>query len=751
MPPALFSANADPRSTRRVEDRRFLTGAGRYVDDGVGAGALVAAFVRSPHAHAVVVSVDAAAARAVPGVRAVFTGADLAGLGPLPCFMDLKVPLVVPPRYALARNRVRHQGEAVALVIAETAHAAQDGVEAVAVEYDVLPAAVDAVEGGPAIWDEAPGNVAFRFRRGDAEAVAGVLAGAAHVVELELVNNRIAAVALEPRTVVASFADARWLLELSGASVHVIRRELAAVLGVGEDALDVTCPDVGGGFGMKNVTYPEYAALLFAARAVGAPVRWVASRLEEFSTGVHGRANRTRARLGLDADGGFVGLAVETVSDLGAYVSTGGPGSSTIAPATAMGGLYAVPAISMAVTGVFTNTVPIDAYRGAGKPEANYIIERLIDVAARRLGMDRVALRRRNLIAAFPHVTAMGLTIDCGDFVGNLDRALAAADHAGFAGRRTAAAARGRLRGLGVAYFLETSRGPVNEEGWVRFPAGGGIDVAVGTQSNGQGHETSFVELVAGRLGVDRARVRFVQGDTREVPRGGGHGGARSLHMGGTALVMAADDVLRKAAPLAAGMLQASDVAFVDGAFRAGAGAVTVAEVAAAFPGAIDGHGDNKCDVFTFPNGCHVAEVEVDAETGSVTLVRYVAVDDYGILLNPLLTEGQVQGGIVQGIGQALCEGVAYDGDGQLVSATFMDYAIPLAEGVPWVEVGMVELATAANPLGSKGSGQAGAIGAPQTVMNAVMDALGVEHLDMPATAGRVWGALRQSGVVRAR
>ncbi|WP_158266807.1 xanthine dehydrogenase family protein molybdopterin-binding subunit [Alsobacter soli] len=766
-PPAAIPA--DHRSERRREDERFLTGQGRYLDDDPPEGCLFAAVLRSPHGHARILSVDVAAATESPGVRAVLTGEHWAadGLGALPCFMSLgpDAPLVVPPRPPLGYERVRHVGDPVALVVAESRQAAQDALELIVVDYEVEPAVTDmrraVAEGAPQVWPEAPGNQAFRYRRGDPDSAAAAMAGAAHVVELELVNNRIAAAALEPRGATGSWdaSSGRWLLRISGASVHQIRRELAeGVFRVPLAAIDVVCPDVGGGFGMKNVTYPEYALVLWAAKRLGAPVHWTAERIEDFTAGVHARDNLTTARLGLDAEGRFLALQVETLVNLGAYVSSLGPGPATTAATPAMGGLYDIPAVSMDVRGVFTNTAPVDAYRGAGKPEANFLIERLVDLAAARLGLDAVELRRRNLMRSFPHRNAMGAVIDCGAPLANLDRALLAADHAGFPARRSASEAQGRLRGLGVGCFLETSRGQPNEEAWLRVRSDGSMELAIGTQSNGQGHETSFVRLAADRLGVPAETLRLVQGDTRVVPRGGGHGGARSLHMGGGAIVLAVEDLVAKAREHAARLTQAApaDVSFEGGAcvIRSHGGPerrMELAEIAAALAPeeALEGHGHHLCDAYTFPNGCHVAEVEVDPETGAVALLSYVAVDDYGRLVNPLLTEGQLHGGVAQGVGQALMEEARYEDEtGQMLAATFMDYQAPRAADLPPFAVTFVEIPTNANPIGAKGVGQAGAIAAPHTVINAVLDALrplGVTHLDMPATPERVWSAIRRA------
>ncbi len=772
----IIHAAGDERSIRRLEDERFLTGRGRYLDDAPAQGQLALAVLRSPHAHAAILSIDTRAAAAAPGVSAVLTAADLdaAGIGPLPCSvtLDPSASLMAPERLPLCRDRVRHVGDLVACVVAESRALALEALDLIAVDYDVLPAVTDLRRAGETgateIWDEAPGNIAFRYRRGDEAATQAAFARAAHVVALDIVNNRVAAMALEPRAALGSYdpETGRYLLEVSGASVHHIRRELAeSVLRIPLDQLDVVTPDVGGGFGMKNVPYPEYALVLFAARRLGRPVRWLAERIEDFTSGAHARDNLTRGRLALDAEGRFLAVAVETTANMGAYLSSLGPGPATNATASATGGLYAIPTMTLAVDGVFTNTAPVDAYRGAGKPEANYLIERLIDVAAARLGLDPIALRRKNLIAATPYRTPMGFTIDSGDFSGNLDRALAAADYAGFEARRAEAAQHGRMRGFGLSCFLETSRYTPNEEAWLRLEPDGVIEIAVGSHSNGQGHETSFVQLAAERLGLPLERFRYVQGDTRRVPRGGGHGGARSLHLGGTAVLMAADALLETARPLAARLLQAApeDVGYEAGTFFAPAASsptggarrsIALTEIAGALgrsgPGAIvEGHAENVCDLYTFANGCHTCEVEVDPDTGEVRLLSYTAVDDYGNLVNPLLTEGQIHGGIAQGVGQALMEHAVYDPEsGQLLSATLMDYAVPRGADLPRLDIGFVEIPTAANPMGVKGAGQAGAIAAPAAVMNAMMNALkplGVEHIDMPATPERVWRSIRDA------
>jgi carbon-monoxide dehydrogenase large subunit len=765
------------RSLRRLEDTRFLTGQGRFVDDIDVPSRLHGIVLRSPHGHALIDGIDTAAASGMPGVRGVFTAADLDRdcIGPLPCIAQVATvdPMIVPPRRALARERARHIGDPVAFVVADTADQARDAAERVSVSYRPLPAVVDAAEalaaGASLVWDEAPGNLSYRFERGDKAAFAAAFAAAAHVINIELVNNRLVVAPIEPRAAIGRYDAAadRFELLLTGQGVHSLRRQLAdAVFHIPPERITVRVPDVGGGFGVKNFLYPEWVLVLWAARRLRRPVKWIADRGEEFVSSAQGRDNHTRGRLALDEDGRFLALEVDTVANLGAYLSTNGPGSSTNSPASAMGGVYDIPAVFMAVRGVFSNTVPIDAYRGAGKPEANYLIERLVDLAARRLALDPVALRRRNLISRFPYRSGLGVTIDCGRFTANLDEMAQRVLSEGFATRRRAAAERGRLRGLGIACFLETSRGTPGERAEIRFEPDGHIALVLGTQSNGQGHETSYAQIAADLLGLPLAAFRFVQADTDLVKSGNGHGGARSMHMGGTALYLAAQMVLSKGRALAAHLLQADtgDVGFSAGRFTVGRGErgidlLALAEAAqdpANLPDGItpglDADAYNDSDVFTFPNGCHAAEIEIDPETGRATLERYAAIDDYGRLINPLLTIGQVQGGLAQGIGQALFEHTVYDdGSGQLLSGSFMDYALPRADDLPLLDVTLAELPTAVNPLGVKGAGQAGCMAAPQTIINAILDALaplGVEHIDMPATPERVWRAIRATAAV---
>ena len=759
------------QSLRRLEDVRFLTGRGRFVEDIDVPGQAWMQVVRSPHAHATIKHLDTAAARGVPGVLGVFTATDLADLGPLPCTVPVAsvAPMIVPPRHALAADRVRHVGDPVAFVVAETRSGARDAAELVVVDWQVLPSVVDApaaLEAGAAqLWDQAPGNLSYRFQKGDQSAVLAAIAGANHVVELELVNNRLVISALEPRGAIARHDSDGFHLLFSGAGVHALQSQLAdSVFHVPAEQMHVACPDVGGGFGVKNALYPEWVMQLWAARALGRPIRWMSERAEDFITTAQGRDNATRARLALDAEGRFLALDVSTVANLGAYLSSGGPGSSTNAPANAMGSGYVIPAIFMDVHGVFTNTVPIDAYRGAGKPEVNYMIERLIDEAARRCGFDAIELRRRNLVTEFPYRKALGTIIDCGRFAANLDDGIVAADRSGFAGRQNAAEQQGRLRGIGVTCFMETARGAPNEGAEISFEDNDRVALRVGTQSNGMGHETAYAQIAADLLGLPIEAFRYVQADTREVRAGNGHGGARSMHMGGAALCKAVDTMLAKGTAIAARLLQASpeQVVFTDGRFTVRSDpdrAIDLLAVARAArdpanlpdgisPG-LDTYVWNLLDVITFPNGCHIAEVEVDPDTGAVTLERYTAVDDFGTLINPMLTVGQVQGGVVQGIGQAMLEHTVYDAEsGQMLSGSFMDYALPRADDLPSLDITLSGVPTNANPLGVKGSGQAGAMAAPQAIIAAVLDALaplGVTHIDMPATPERIWRAIRRT------
>lgn len=757
------------RSINRLEDARFVQGRGRYVADFVTPSALHGVVVRSPHAHARIRGLDLDAARRMPGVAAVLTGSDLASddIGPLPCAVTqipMTTPLVVPPCHALAREVVRYVGEPVVFVVADSAESARDAAEAVVVDYEPLAPVVAIMNAvmpeAPLIWPEARNNIAFQFNRGENGPVEAAIAGAAHVVEYELVNNRVVAASLETRGAVGEFdaASGRLHLTASAAGAHAIRNLLAdSVFQIPREALRVSIPDVGGGFGMKNVLYPEWVLVLWAARRLGHPVQWIGDRGEDFVGSAHGRDSVIRARLALDGRGRFLALDTQVFANLGAYVSTVAPVVPTMAMASAMGGVYAIPLIAFQAQGVFTNTTPVDAYRGAGKPEANYLIERLIDIAAARLGIDALKLRRKNIVSRFPYSSAMGLTIEQGSFAHAIDHAVTAAE--GFKSRQKSSRAKGKLRGLGYACFLETARGQPNEVAQAGVAEDGLIDLKVGTHSNGQGHETTYAQIAADALGLPLDRFRFRQGDTEDLDSGGGHGGARSMHQGGTALLMAAEGLIDNARRLAARLLQTSvdAVSYEAGLLRVAATGqeISLDEVARVsyqmtgddvVPG-LAHQATHLCDRYTFPNGCHVAEVEIDPATGEVKLARYAIFDDYGRLLDPRLTLGQVHGGVVQGIGQALFEQALFDVEtGQILSGSLMDYALPRADDIPSFEGRLTpDFPSGANRLGVKGSGQAGAIAAPATIMNAVINALiplGVTHLDMPATPWRVWGAI---------
>ena len=756
----------------RVEDERFLTGRGRYVADVDFPGQLHAVIVRSPYAHALVETIERSAALRVPGVRGVHVADDLLhdGIGNLPCVASLDdgQELRVPPRFPLARVRLMHVGDPVAVVVAETVEAAADAASLVELQVCELPAVIDsrdALESSATeLWPECPGNLSFEFVKGDLSATNAIFASAAHVVEAELTNTRVCAAPLETRAATGLYdaqnGDYRLFSNTQG--LHAVARQLADTLGVDLARLHLQAPDVGGGFGLKNFLYPEWPVLLWAARHHGCPIKWVETRAEQFSAAAHGRGMQARATLALDDTGQFLALHADVIAELGGYLSGSGPNVSTKAFPTAMGGIYAIPTMSMRARGAMTNTAPLDAYRGAGKPEANYLIERLIDIAGAQCGFDALDLRRRNLWREFPHRTAWGLTIDGGNMATNLELAVQLIDRAGFPDRRAEAKTRARLRGLGITCFLETSRGPPQEGAAIHFTTGGRIEIIPGTESHGQGHETAFTQIAATALGVPPERIDYLQADTRKVRIGYGHGGARSMHMGGGALMAAIGKVVEKGRAHAARLLQTNlaDVQFEHGRFHTreteGAGqSVGLIELA-------DVLRDSLCDgspldsfamvedaPFTFPCGTHAAEVEVDADTGTVEILRYVIVDDYGELINPILTAGQVHGGVAQGIGQALGEAAVYDPDsGQLLSGSFMDYFLPRANHLPSFEVRLEGMPTAANVLGVKGSGQAGAIAAPQAIVAAVMHALGHNagpHLDMPLNSEKIWRALKCS------
>jgi carbon-monoxide dehydrogenase large subunit len=758
---------------RRVEDPRLLKGDGRYTDDIHLPGEAVGIVVRSPHAHARIVSMDTSAAASMPGVLAVVTGADLKrdGIGDRPCMIPLKnrdgSARKDTPFPALASEEVRFVGDAVAFVVAETGQQARDAAEAVAVDYDILPSITDlgaTLDGGvPQVWPSAPGNVCFDWAVGDAAKVEEAFSRAAHVTRLTVINNRLVVASMEARAAVAAYDAAdggRWTLYTNTQGVWPIKQALAkAVFHVPEDRFRVVTTDVGGGFGMKLFLYAEHILTCYAARLVGRPVRWASERSEAFLSDTHGRDNITQGELALDKDGKFLALRTRNVANMGAYLSNYAPFIPTGAGTKVLASVYGFEAIYANVIGAFTNTVPVDAYRGAGRPESNYLVERLIDTAAREIGVDRVELRRRNMVppSAMPYRTAMDQLYDSGDFRVVLDAAMQRADWAGFEARRAESARRGKLRGIGMSYYLEATGGAPSERAEIRFADDGYVDVFVGTQSTGQGHETAYVMLTADRLGIDGDKIRIRQGDSDAIPTGGGTGGARSLYSEGTAIYATADAVIEKGKQAASEALEAApgDIAFEAGRFNvAGTDRGMAILDLAAHQRARKDQGATQLDAaevaaiefHTFPNGCHMAEVEVDPDTGTVTAVRYQVTDDVGRAVNPLIVRGQVHGGVAQGYGQAVMERTAYDPDsGQLLSGSFMDYALPRAADLPEIEVDLIEVPCGTNSLGVKGAGEAGAVGSPPAVINAIVDALaprGVKAVDMPATPEAVWRAL---------
>ena len=758
---------------RRVEDPRLLKGNGRYTDDISLPGMLWSAVLRSPHAAAKLGPIDVTAAMAVPGVVAVYTGADLQadGIGDLPCAIPLKnrdgSPRFDPPHPVLARDAVRHVGDPVAFIVAETQKAARDGAEAVSVDYDVLTSVTDLAAttdaGQPAVWPDAQNNTCFDWEVGDKAKVDDLFASAAHVTRLTVVNNRVVVNSMEARAALADFADGRWTLHTNTQGGWVIKSLLGkAVFNVPEDQFRVVTPDVGGGFGMKLFLYAEHALTCYAARKLGRPVKWVSERSEAFLCDTQGRDNITATELALDKEGHFLALRTRNVANMGAYLSTFAPMIPTMAGTKVLASVYGFKAIYANVIGVFTNTVPVDAYRGAGRPESNYVVERVIDAAAREIGMDRVAIRRLNMVKpeAMPYVSAMNQTYDSGDFNRVLDAALAKMDWANFEGRRAASAAKGKKRGIGMAYYLEATGGAPTERAEIKFAADGFVDVYVGTQSSGQGHETAYVMLTADQLGIDGDKIRILQGDTDSIPTGGGTGGARSLYSEGQAILVTAGSVIEKGKQAASEALEASvaDIEFSGGRFSVVGTdkGIDILSLAASQLGRVsrgeqattlDAAEIAKIESHTFPNGCHMAEVEVDPDTGMVDVKRYIVCDDVGKAVNPLIVRGQVHGGVAQGYGQAVLEHTAYDpASGQLLAGSLMDYALPRASDLPDIEVDLIEVPCLGNPLGVKGAGEAGAVGSPPAMINAIVDAMasaGVTSIDMPATPEKVWKALQ--------
>ncbi|MCP5152645.1 MAG: xanthine dehydrogenase family protein molybdopterin-binding subunit [Ectothiorhodospiraceae bacterium] len=759
---------------RRVEDARFVTGRGRYVDDIDVPGQLYGYVLRSPLAHARIRALDTSAARAVPGVVDIITGDEIeaAGGNHLNTLVPLEnrdgKPAPLPRRPILCTDKVRHVGDHVAFVVAESRTAARDAAERIEVDYEALepvadPRTADA-EGAAQVHTDVPRNVLFDWGFGDQTAVDAAIASAAHVTRLELVNNRVVANPMEPRAGLAEYdaATGKVTLTTSTQGGWMLKDELARnVLKVEPDQVRIVTPDVGGGFGMKAMNYPEQAMLAWAARKLGRPVKWTADRGESFLSDVQGRDHHTVAELAFDADNRIVGLRVATTANMGAYLSLFAPFIPTGAALKVLPGVYDVKCLYYHVKGVATTTVPIDAYRGAGRPEAIYLIERLMDNAARELGVDRVELRRINQIpeSAMPFATAAGETYDSGDFPRVLAAGVERADWAGFAARREASRKAGKLRGIGLSYYIESTMGEPSETATIRFEGGGRVAIYVGTQSNGQGHETVYRQFVHDSLGIPFEAIDVVQGDTDRIKAGGGTGGSRSVTAEGTAVLAASDEVIRRGRILAAGELEAApeDIEFAAGQFRiAGTDrSIEILELAERARGrddlpeelaeGLDGDATITLDAWTFPNGCHVAEVEVDPGTGVAEVVRYTVTDDFGKVVNPLLLAGQIHGGVAQGLGQAFLEHAVYDEGGQLLSGSFMDYCMPRADDMPDIDFDTIEIPCPKNPIGMKGAGEAGTVAAPAAVMNALVDALaerGVRHIDMPATPCRVWESL---------
>jgi carbon-monoxide dehydrogenase large subunit len=771
-------------AVRRREDLRFITGKGQYTDDISRPGETRAMFVRSPHAHAKIKSVDTKAAAAMPGVLAVLTGAQLASdkIGNLICGWMIHSkdgsPMKMAPHPAIAAGKACYVGDPVAVVIAETLAQARDSAEKVKVDYEVLPAVTDPAkaQSQAAIHEVAPKNTIYQWHLGDAKAVDAAIKSAKHVTKLDIVNNRLVPNAMEPRVAIGEYDSGtqNFTLWNTSQNPHVARLVIAAFVGVApEHKLRVIAPDVGGGFGSKIFIYPEEVVCLWAAKKVGRPVKWTCDRSEAFLADAHGRDHVTHAEMAFGDDGKIIGLKVKTVANLGAYMSTFSSSVPTYLYATLLSGQYDIPAIYCEVDAVYTNTVPVDAYRGAGRPEATFVVERLVEVGAREQGMDPADLRKKNFIKSFPHQTPVIMTYDAGDYQASLKKAMEIGDVKGFGKRKRDSARAGKLRGIGYSTYIEAcgiapsqAVGSLGagvglwESAEVRVNPTGSVEVLTGCHSHGQGHETTFAQLVSERLGIPIDTVSIVHGDTDKVQLGMGTYGSRSGAVGMSAIVKALDKVEAKAKKVAAFMMEAAegDIEFKDGKFTVagtdksvGWGDVTLnAYIAHKFtgaqlePGLKEGAFYDPTN-FTFPAGCHICEVEIDPDTGHVEIAGWTAVDDFGTVINPMIVEGQVHGGVAQGVGQALLESAVYDNNGQLVSGSFMDYSMPKAENLPDLKVGTATTKCPSNPLGIKGCGEAGAIAAPAAVINAVTDAIGSENLAMPATSQAVWAAIRKA------
>jgi carbon-monoxide dehydrogenase large subunit len=773
----------------RTEDQRFLRGKGNYVDDINRPGQNYAVFVRSPHAHANIKSIDTSAAQSAPGVIGVFVGEDLVeeGVGPLICGWAITskdgTPMNMPGHMPLSVGKVTYVGDPVAMVVAETVQQARDAAEQVSVDWEELPAVIDVATADAAgttqIHENAPNNVCYDWHLADTKAdVDAAFDGAAQVTSLDIVNNRLIPNAMEPRSAIGECNTATGDLTFytTSQNPHVARLVLSAFSAIApEHKLRVVAPDVGGGFGSKIYVYSEDVAVIWAARKLGATVKWTADRAESFLSDAHGRDHVTKAELALDADGKFLAMRVSTTANLGGYMSLFSSAVPTYLYATLLAGQYTTPLIYCEVKTVFTNTTPVDAYRGAGRPEATYVVERLVEAAAREMNIDPAELRKRNIIQPdqFPYETPVVHTYDIGDYGAGMDRAMELADYAGFSARREQSKANGKLRGIGFSAFIEACGiapsaavgalgGGVG--GWesaeIRFNPTGNVTVFTGSHSHGQSHQTTFAQVVSDQLGVPVENIDVVHGDTDKGPFGMGTYGSRSIAVGGSAIIRAGEKIIEKGKKIAAHILEAAedDIEFADGNFTvAGTDkAMNIGEVAFAafvphnYPEGLEpGLGETAFYDplnFSFPSGTHICEVEIDPETGVVDIANYVAVDDFGTLINPLIVEGQVHGGLAQGIGQALTECASYDASGQLITGSYMDYCMPRADDVPSFVVDTTSTPSPLNPLGVKGCGEAGAIASPAAVMNAITDALGTENIDMPATPQKVWRAAQAAG-----
>lgn len=758
----------------RTEDPVLVQGLGRYTDDLNLPGQAHAVMVRSSHAHGVIRAIDLAAARALPGVLGVYSGDQLSGYGTLKCMVPFKnrdgSDMITPPRPALATGKVRFVGDPVAFVVAETSAQAKDAAEAVTVAIDPLPAVTLASEaaksGAPRLYDEAPGNLALDYHYGDSAQVADAFARAAHVTRLSLRNSRLVVNAMEPRAAIGVYDPARahWTLHAQSQGAFGMKGQLVDILGTTSDKVRVLTGQVGGSFGMKAPVYPEYVCILHAARALGRPVKWTDERSGSFVSDHHGRDHEMTAELALDQDGRFLAVRLTGCGNMGAFLGAVAPLMPTLNAVKNIPGVYATPLLEVSSKCVFTNTTQVSAYRGAGRPEGNYYMERLIDEAAHEMGIDRIALRKRNHIRPpqMPFRAASGMTYDSGDFPTVFKQALEAADVKGFAKRKRASRKAGKLRGLGIGSYLEVTAPPNREMGGIRFEADGTVTIITGTLDYGQGHATPFAQVLSERLGIPFERIRLLQGDSDELIAGGGTGGSRSITASGTAIVEAAAKVIERGKRIASHLLEAAeaDIAFERGRFViAGTDrSIGLMDLAGrlrgglalppGLPASLNVSHATEPVPSAFPNGTHIAEVEIDPQTGKIELVRYFSVNDFGTLVNPLLVAGQVHGGVVQGLGQALLEQAVYDDNGQLLTGSFMDYAMPRAHDV--CDIGFVShpVPARSNPLGTKGCGEAGCAGGLGSIMNAIVDALavyGIRHIDMPATPEKVWRAIRDA------